>query len=569
MIPNLARRGTLILVAGLLFVVAGAVHTSAVTIALGGVVISGLMTAYLGFFPTAILLRRKKIELSWWIPAGELPGGAVSVDHPFPLHIAFRNHGHRALRVLGADIVAGEGLNPPGDLEARVPGGRAVEVAGPVVPLAAGYHVLHGARLRFGDMLGLFEVRAYFPNHLAVKVFPRRLSGRAAKMSTSGRALHEQVGLHRQRRRGHSGDLREIREHAHGDPFKFIAWKASARRGRLMVRDVETEVVSTQHILVDMAGSMRAGSAGRTKLDYAIDLAAALAQAASLAGDRAGLTTFDGRVYDDLAPSSGHHHILRMTDRLIDTRTVVDEDLTAVTNGELVATVARYLAHQEGVDVRLRYAPALDDPAWERIHAGPNGELYDMRALGTILESLLKVAGQSKRTPHGAPDSWWRQIKLSTDSDPQLAQLRLFCRLRGIELPYRSSMEVGRRSQGLSEALDAASRVRADILWLISDLRGLTDRPGTALRSLDRICRRGTRVVVVAPFGPRFLPTSETKMGDLVTSLLHRDERTSLDAALVHLRRRGVTVVEVGPSDGPEILARRLSRASASRRRAA
>ena len=50
-------------------------------------------------------------------------------------------------------------------------------------------------------------------------------------MRAIGGALHEQVGLHHVRRRGLSGELREIREHTHGDPFKFIAWKATARRG--------------------------------------------------------------------------------------------------------------------------------------------------------------------------------------------------------------------------------------------------------------------------------------------------------------------------------------------------
>ena len=32
--------------------------------------------------------------------------------------------------------------------------------------------------------------------------------------------------------RGEGDDLRELREHQPGDPFRKIAWKASARRGR-------------------------------------------------------------------------------------------------------------------------------------------------------------------------------------------------------------------------------------------------------------------------------------------------------------------------------------------------
>ena len=64
MIPMPARRGRLILAAAALFLVVGAIYTSAPIAALGGVALSALMTAYLWFFPTAVLLRRRKIELS-------------------------------------------------------------------------------------------------------------------------------------------------------------------------------------------------------------------------------------------------------------------------------------------------------------------------------------------------------------------------------------------------------------------------------------------------------------------------------------------------------------------------
>ena len=66
----------------------------------------------------------------------------------------------------------------------------------------------------------------------------------------------------------------------------------------------------------------------------------------------------------ELKPDTGHHHYLQIVDRLLDTRSVVDADLTDVTAGELVALVARYLAHQEAIDVRVKIAPPLDDPRW-------------------------------------------------------------------------------------------------------------------------------------------------------------------------------------------------------------
>src|SRR5207248_4610612 len=159
------------------------------------------------------------------------------------------NHGSRKLRILSTKILAGTGLGIDERPSATVRRGQQVEMSSTIKALAAGYHVLHGAALTFGDALGLFDIEAFFPNPIAVKVFPRTLALRSQPVRTLGGALHEQVGLHHVRRRGLSGELRELREHTHGDPFKFIAWKATARRQQLMVRDLENEIVTTHVVM--------------------------------------------------------------------------------------------------------------------------------------------------------------------------------------------------------------------------------------------------------------------------------------------------------------------------------
>ena len=570
MTPTLGRRGKLVLASAATFLVVGAIHGAPPLAALGGVVISAILSVYLWFYPTAILLRRKKIELSWWVPPGEQPGGALSVERPFALHVAFRNHGGRRLRILQVGILGTSALELPTHFEAVVPAGRQVEVVGEARAHAAGYHVLHGAVLLFGDVLGLFKVQAYFPNPVAIKVFPRQMDVRSQALRPKGGALHEQVGLHHVRRRGLAGELREIREHAHGDSFKYIAWKATARKRKLMVRDLETEIVVTHQIVVDIAGSMRGGSPGRTKLDYAIDTAAALANTAVESGDRVGLVTYDSRIYSELKPGAGHHHYLKLIDRLIETHNVVDEDLTDLTNSELVATVAKYLAHQEAIDVRLRRAPAIDDPKWERIQAGPGGELYDVGAMGKVVGTLLKSMGQAKSHKASVPAWWWSRVHIGTESDPQMARLRLFCRLRGIELPYRQSDEPASRAAGLAAVAERlASQSRADVVILISDLHGLMDRPELTARSLARARRGGQRMLAIAPFGPSFAPEPTSVPGQIVADVLARDERELYESARRLLIGRGVPVIEGTPADSPILLMRKISRARSSMRRVA
>src|SRR5262249_40476243 len=142
---------------------------------------------------------------------------------------------------------------------------------------------LHGAAVEINDPLGLYTVDAYFPSPLALQVFPRPTLRGAPEIlrprPTAG-PPHERLGLPATRLRGLGGDLRELRDHAPGDPFKQIAWKATARTGKLMVRDLDRETMVTHFILVDVGPSMRLGRAGATRLDFAIELAAGYARAA-------------------------------------------------------------------------------------------------------------------------------------------------------------------------------------------------------------------------------------------------------------------------------------------------
>jgi uncharacterized protein (DUF58 family) len=494
------------------------------------------------FYPTAILLRRKKIELSWWVPPGDQPGGALAVDRPFQLHLAFRNHGSRRLRILSTNILAASGLGIDDHPSATVSKGQQVEVTATVRALAAGYHVLHGAALTFGDALGLFDIEAFFPNPIAVKVFPRSMGMRAASVRAVGGALHEQIGLHRVRRRGLSGELRELREHSHGDPFKFIAWKATAKRQQLMVRDLENEIVTTHVALVDVGAGMRQGPLGRAPLDWACDATSALAKAAIGNGDRIGMVAWDTRPICELQPDTGHHHYLQIVDRLLDTRTIVDADLTDVTAGELVALVARYLAHQEAIDVRIKLAPPLDDPRWTQIQAGPDGQLYDVAATGRLCKRLIDIM-------LGKDDRKKQKLPAIVEDDPQLTPLRLFCRLRGIELPYRATWEHGRRSAGFASAVERAlASSRPDVVVLISDLAGLAEDDARARRALARLRKSAGQVVALVPSPAAFLPPATTPHGRRVRELMVRDQRAIIEPGRRLLMKHGVTVLEGSPA---------------------
>ena len=230
---------------------------------------------------------------------------------------------------------------------------------------------------------------------------------------------------------------------------------------------------------------------------------------------------------------------------MLDVRTLVDEDLTDVTAGELVALVARYLAHQEAIDVRIKVAPPLDDPRWTSIQAGPDGQLYDVAATGRLCRRLIDMMLGHER----AKDKRARAQPV-IESDTQLAPLRQLCRLRGIELPYRSTWEHGKRTVGLAAAVErAVVGSRPDVVIVISDLAGLAEDDSRAIRAIARLRKAAGTMVVLAPSPSAFLPPAASLHGRRARELMVRDARAALEPGRRLLIRHGVTVVEGSPAD--------------------
>jgi uncharacterized protein (DUF58 family) len=119
------------------------------------------------------------------------------------------------------------------------------------------------------------------------------------------------AGAYRSAFHGGGIEFEESRPYAIGDDARSIDWNATARSDTPYVKRFREERDQTVRLLVDVSGSMRFGSAGRSKAALASHAAALLASAASYAGDRVGLTTFADRLLEELPPGRGQAHAWR------------------------------------------------------------------------------------------------------------------------------------------------------------------------------------------------------------------------------------------------------------------
>jgi len=170
-----------------------------------------------------------------------------------------------------------------------------------------GQHGVHGLALEVHGASSLFEVPLTFANPYGIEVLPRPFAtylmqprgGRSHLIAAAGRPG---------RTHGDGSDLRELREHQPGDPFRRIAWKASARRGQLLVRDFEREERDVVWVVLEVAVELWAGPLGRAPLDLAIDEVAAVATRHLARGDRVGLILTAPGLKVAIAPDHGPAH---------------------------------------------------------------------------------------------------------------------------------------------------------------------------------------------------------------------------------------------------------------------
>lgn len=353
-----------------------------------------------------------------------------------------------------------------------------------VSPKTAAVHRILGVEGRMTDAAGLMITHIFLPAPCELAVLPRSLPiDLRAVAETRRMSPRSGVGGRPDKVPGTGDELRELREHMPGDPFKHIAWKASAQKGRLMSRSFERERTRAMYVVLETGATMRDGVPGRGPLDQAADLVHSLVQACARTHDPFGMSLVDGRVLDSRPVLEGLA-ALAATDRaLLDIRRAVAEDLSPMDEGALFATVGRYLTAVERAPL----------PQTNGLPFGMAGTVV----LTPFLRQRVVMAALS-RLPERERLPLLRGPEPSQRSD--LSILRRFCRAADLPLPYRGQLPASQRVIGLVAGVRAALVARKGpfALLVVSDFRGLSGQLAPLFQVFARARQAGHRVMAVA-----------------------------------------------------------------------
>lgn len=360
----------------------------------------------------------------------------VARGQTITLHAEIINHDQRAVRCTGIRALHDSNLAirmTPDCLE--IPARYAVAVSVAVEGSRVGRHGIHGLCLDLSSGPQLFSVPLTFANPFGIEVLPKSYQ-RRAHSALGGRSRRESPFGFPRKRHGESGEFSEIRDHQAGDPLKRIAWRASARRGKLMVRDYELQEHEVVWLILDASVELWAGPAGSAPLDVAIDELSALADHHLSMGDSVGLVVVGARKLKWLAPQSGPHALGKVLETVAFDSHTLDSDRSGMDEHEVASWVLEHLR-------------ALSPHTLSTQGAAHEGTESQGISIATLAERATATLQQ-------AP---FPQVTVNAPTERERA-LRRYLAAFGISSPARLQQDRSKTDQVLAETLLEIARAR-------------------------------------------------------------------------------------------------------------
>jgi uncharacterized protein (DUF58 family) len=380
-------------------------------------------------------LRGAGFEMLW---SGTTRLHRTTREAPLVIECELVNRSRQAVRMTRLHAIASSMLDTsvqPADLDLGA--GTRARIAVTIRGRRIGRWGVHGLALRVCatplGAQGLYEVPLVFASPLGIEVLPQALAA-FAQSSRGGRARRAPETGRRGRGPGHADEVRELRDHAPGDPLKRVAWKASARRGRLLVREMEREEGDVVWLVLDASIELWAGDPGHAPLDCMTDQVASLATRLLRRGERVGLAVTASRPRSWVAPKLGAAQGSRIAEALASASSAVDADRSALDEADVARLVTEHARPLESGTSSL-----------------PQGDLDE---LAERAEKLRARAPFAARVPF-APTARERS-------------LRHYLSSFGIESPPRASGERERSESTLAAALEqlAVQRPRPTVVYV-------------------------------------------------------------------------------------------------------
>ena len=169
-----------------------------------------------------------------------------------------------------------------------------------VRPVERGEYHFGRIIIYISTLLGLVKRRFNIEAEVMVPVYPSFIQMRKYEL-LSQTTIQAETGNKRMRKIGHSMEFEQIKEYVRGDDIRTINWKATARKGSLMVNNYTDEKSQQVYCIIDKGRLMKMPFNGLTLLDYAVNSTLVLASVSLQKQDKVGVISFANKMGSLLA----------------------------------------------------------------------------------------------------------------------------------------------------------------------------------------------------------------------------------------------------------------------------
>jgi len=159
---------------------------------------------------------------------------------------------------------------------------------------------------------GLIERIAAAGNESTMHVLPNLRAVKRLHKQLNSYALRS-IGSRAAPRIGKGREFDRMRDYVSDDDFRDIAWKASARHGRLIVQEYRLDRSQEIVVCIDKGHRMAARVEQITRLDHAVNAAVLLSYICNRFEDKVGVLSFDTAPDKGLPTSRGAAHLRAVT----------------------------------------------------------------------------------------------------------------------------------------------------------------------------------------------------------------------------------------------------------------
>ena len=196
-------------------------------------------------------------------------------------------------------------------LAGTCPPGETLKLTCPVRGVVRGRAALDGPHLAL-SFWGWAERLVSLPGRSEIKVLPNlKAVKRMHRMLND--AFLRGFGQRMAPRLGKGREFDRLREYSVDDDFRDISWKASARHGKLIVREFRLDRSQDVLVCVDRGHRMAAQTTRIRRVDHAVNAAVLISYICSRMEDRVGILSFGAQVDSGIPQGRGASHLSRIT----------------------------------------------------------------------------------------------------------------------------------------------------------------------------------------------------------------------------------------------------------------